>query len=84
VRDRESWHLTCLLQVKALGKLAMPVLVSEPWWCGFRKTGGLTNSVTTLAQIQGFEQAHSKTDFIYEMLKSSDSLSRGRLLICLS
>ena len=42
----------------ALGELALAVLESSPWWCGFGKAGGLTKSASTQVQIQGFELAH--------------------------
>lgn len=41
---------------------------SRPWWHGHQKAGGLTNSVTTQAQIQGLELAHPSIYPIYELL----------------
>ena len=42
---------------------------SWPWWCGCRRVGQLTNSVTTQAQIQGIELAHPNIYAIYELLE---------------
>jgi hypothetical protein len=39
------------------------------WWCGCRRAGGLTNSATTQAQIQGFELVYPNICPIYELLE---------------
>ena len=37
--------------------------------CGYKKVGGLINSATFQAQIQGFELAHPNIYPIYELLE---------------
>ena len=52
-----------------MGELAGAVLETLPWWYGCGRTGRLTNSATTQAQIQGFELAHLYIYIIYERLE---------------
>jgi hypothetical protein len=55
----ESWPHPLL--TKALGELAGAVLESLYWWCGYGRTGGMTNSTSMQTQIQGFELAHPQS-----------------------
>ena len=52
-----------------LGELAHTVSESSPWWHGCKRAGGLTCSVTSQVQIQGFEWAHPNIYPIYHLLE---------------
>jgi hypothetical protein len=65
----KAGELALPLPAAALGELAGSVLESWSWWWEFRRAGGLTNSATTQAQIQGFELADPNIYPIYELLE---------------